>query len=642
MAQEVIDILNHIKANHHFLLSGGAGSGKTHTLVEVIREVMGLFPSNRIACITYTNAAALEIEHRVNNGDLRVSTIHDFLWDCIKNYQRELKKALICMINDANSKISIKDLDSPLPDDFFDSKENPITIEYREYRKLKEGIISHDEVLAVAQYMFAHSTRLVNIIKSRFPFIFIDEYQDTQPLVIDIFLHSFRTTEQPCVMGFFGDSMQSIYDDGIGNLDSYLHTDEQPNGFIYEVKKVDNYRNPVSVINIANKLRTDSLNQKPTKSPSAKNVVDGVAKEGSAVFYYSEKEDRLPQLYALLENKGWDFNDPKQTKELRLTHNLIAGEAGFSTLHEIHTGDKIFEYAQKVKKVISEDLHLSEESFLSLTFGEVLEFLNTNYSSNKKWKPTSGQNDYIGKHDDAYEVAKSLNFAYFLKCGAFKEDIIDDNYDDVEDDTHTATSSSQSPLIKHLNQIEKCIRYFSAKNYNEFVRCSSFKSIVRFSQKKELKEAIERIISDLDMIIAEVIELADELNICVIDDRLTHYRERNRYVFDRVGAVAYQEFRNLYDYNALQKPFATQHKTKGLEFPNVLVILDNGKWNKYNFTSLFADVDVKPSIVDRTRKLFYVCCTRTEDYLAVYYPNASEEVVSGAKAMFGEDNVVKL
>ena len=83
MDQEVVQILNHIADGHHFLLSGGAGSGKTYTLVQVIKEVLNKYHS-RIACMTYTNAAANEIEQRVNHRDLNVSTIHDFLWDNIK------------------------------------------------------------------------------------------------------------------------------------------------------------------------------------------------------------------------------------------------------------------------------------------------------------------------------------------------------------------------------------------------------------------------------------------------------------------------------------------------------------------------------------------------------------------------------
>ena len=40
---------------------------------------------------------------------------------------------------------------------------------------------------------------------------------------------------------------------------------------------------------------------------------------------------------------------------------------------------------------------------------------------------------------------------------------------------------------------------------------------------------------------------------------------------------------NLFKYIEGYTPFSTQHKVKGAEFKNVLVILDNGNWNQYNF-----------------------------------------------------------
>ena len=91
-------------------------------------------------------------------------------------------------------------------------------------------------------------------------------------------------------------------------------------------------------------------------------------------------------------------------------------------------------------------------------------------------------------------------------------------------------------------------------------------------------------------------------------------------------------------------PFSTQHKTKGAEFDNVLVVLDNGRWNNYNFEKLFiASGDaLQETVVQRTRKIFYVCCTRAKDNLAVYYHNPSEEVLSKAREWFGEDFVIPI
>lgn len=89
-----------LENNKSFVLSGGAGSGKTHSLKEVINSIYGSNPNAKIACITFTEVASNEIAERCKNTDrnLWVSTIHKFLWENIKNYKPQLKKELIELI----------------------------------------------------------------------------------------------------------------------------------------------------------------------------------------------------------------------------------------------------------------------------------------------------------------------------------------------------------------------------------------------------------------------------------------------------------------------------------------------------------------------------------------------------------------
>ena len=78
LEDEVISIFECIKNRDNFVLSGGAGSGKTYSLVSVINELFAKDPHVKIACITYTNAAVHEIQGRISNRNLHISTIHDF------------------------------------------------------------------------------------------------------------------------------------------------------------------------------------------------------------------------------------------------------------------------------------------------------------------------------------------------------------------------------------------------------------------------------------------------------------------------------------------------------------------------------------------------------------------------------------
>lgn len=639
MDKEVEKIIEHIENGENFLLSGGAGSGKTYSLVQVIREVITRHPSSKIACMTYTNASVHEIDRRVDHPNLNVSTIHDFLWDNIKNFQRELKASLIEMLNTEDSGISLNGYEGEVPSNFFDKDREPnFAIQYKEYLKLQDGIISHDEVLKLSEKMFFKYPKIVSFVKSRYPFVFIDEYQDTNPLIVKILLEYFPKVTKKCIVGFFGDSMQAIYDDGVGNIDSYLITDENPNGCVYEVQKKQNRRCPQSVIALANSLRLDSLHQEPSDDLKAPNMTgEGHVKEGSISFYYSD-EDNTDVLKEKLTNEfGWDFSDTENTKELRLTHNLIANEAGFETLMRIHDSDKIIEYGKRIRDYAK--MRGVLDDIKPQILDESIKILSSRFPDDKKkWSPTKLQQDFINTNSALYAEALTMPFES-IACYIDKDQLLDDK---SEEDASNGTGSKLSPLNQHLHKIEHCIQLYLNEDYNEFMRSTSIKQIVRARQKKELREGIDRIVSSYnDMTISEVIDLTDRLRICVIDDKVKSYIENNPYLWKRIKEVSYQEARNVYDYRMGNKPFSTQHKTKGLEYDNVLVILKSN-WTKYNFDSLFYDAHKNASIVERTKKLFYVCCTRAKENLVVYYPLASVPVVEGAKILFGKGNVHEL
>lgn len=197
---EVQEIFGHIDANQNFVLSGGAGSGKTYSLVQTIRQ--------GVACITYTNAAVREIANRVTSERLVVSTSHDFLWDNIKSFQGELKAILLQLVTDPDEK-QFEVIGEPL------AVEEIEEIQYKEYTSLRNGIISHEELLVLAENMFRNYPKLCDILKDRYKLILVDEYQDTSPLVVQILIDHLRQSARKNVVGFFDDSMQSIYDGSV-------------------------------------------------------------------------------------------------------------------------------------------------------------------------------------------------------------------------------------------------------------------------------------------------------------------------------------------------------------------------------------------------------------------------------------------
>ncbi len=630
MAEELEQIMQHIYSGHHFLLSGGAGSGKTYTLVQVIKRVIAEYPTSLIACITYTNAAVREIESRVNDTHLRVSTIHDFLWDCIGNFQNELRDSLLKLINTENIK-TYTNLSIPIDSDFFVHDGDLIPIKYKEYVRLHDGIISHDEVLKVAQYMFAHYPKLCAIVKGSYPFIFIDEYQDTSPLVISTLLDTLSGYKnRPLCLGFFGDSMQAIYPTGIGDLKSYIQ-----NETVYEVKKEQNYRSPKLVIDLANRIRFDGLQQHQADDIDSTNRTDdGQLKIGRVIFLYTQSDDfTIDDVRNYLQdNENWSFDNSQKTKELNLTHKLIAGKAGFPMLMEIHGDDGVLKYRDRVKDFVKEHNISTEEK----TFNQVIQELG------EQIPPTRQMQVYINNNQALYNHALEFVFDDFVKMYVSADQLIDDKKQD--EDENSKTGSKRSDLVTHLMNIERCIYLYSSGNVNEFLKVTE-KKINSISDRRVLHQSINQLVNVGEKTIGEIIDLADVLGIVRKDEKLEKYQTRNLYVYERVMDVPYTEVQALYKYLEGMTPFSTQHKTKGTEFDNVLVILDNGGWNNYNFENMFTASQRElsnSSTIQRSRKLFYVCCTRTKENLAVFFHKPSASVLSKAQEWFGDDNVIPI
>ncbi|MDB5152297.1 MAG: helicase, superfamily [Mucilaginibacter sp.] len=618
---EVIEILELIKHGNHFLLSGGAGSGKTYSLVHVIKEVLGTHPSSAVACMTYTNAAVKEIEKRVGHPNLRVSTIHDFLWEVMAKFQKELKLQLIHLINDPDSAITVAG--APVLPDYFDQLENGIA--YKEWTRIANGEISHDEILELANAMFKNYPLLSAILKDKYKFIFIDEYQDTSPLVVELLLSHLQNSNKKNVIGFFGDAMQAIYPDGVGDLKTYLD-----DGSVTEVQKAQNRRNPMAVITLANRLRTDGLQQEPSSDEHAPNMAGGHIRPGIVKFYYSDRFN----VDAIHRELNWDFKDATATKELYLTYNLIAPKAGFGELMAIYDKDPVValktDVYLKIKKAEKGGRPI-EGITEEITFDQVVDIIQPKNRQKELKKDL-----LVASNPELYALLRDKPWSEVRKIYLDKDGLIDDKKQDALEESKKG--SKRDHFVKHLFKIQDTIHFYDKGEYREFLRRSNYK-IRTNKDKTKLKVAIEKLKTATDKTIAEVIEMADKEGICRKDDKLESFISTHEYLWERVKQVHYGQFQMLYKYLEGYTPFSTQHKIKGAEFDQVLVVLDNGNWSDYNFEYLFTNRTDKASVLERTKKIFYVCCTRAKEQLAIYYIAPTTDILKTAELWFGKENL---
>ena len=625
---EVEKVLEVIKQGQNFILEGGAGSGKTYSLISIIEKISMEEPKKSIVCITYTNNAVAEIRARIINDNLRVSTIHDFIWHVIENFQKEIKECLVELINDdaqilfvAPKEVLGEELISL---DYFDG----VRVEYTEWYSMSiteqnKVQISHDHVLIVAEKMFSKYKKLSDILKDTANYIFVDEYQDTSPLVVKILLEHLKKSTRDNIVGFFGDSMQSIYDSGVGNIDSYG---------LEKIQKNQNRRNPRKVINLANKFRSDGLVQIPSSDVAAPNMNNGNVIEGTVKFIYGDGITHLEDLRNSELFKELEFDIPQKTKELRLTHKLNAETAGFSKLFELYSSDLLVKLITDMKK----KFNASELVDKGKTFEELVE--EAQIVVRKGGPLIIDIVKSIPELLAIYEEIKTFSFEEVIsKSKVNKDSLLAYKFNGLSSRYEAGTDRDR--ILQRLDLIFELIELYKIGKHNEFLRITCFK-ITSSADKINLSKIMKEI-SDNDITIGKVIKLAERTGLISKDDLFTNFIEnKGYYLWLRLEKLPFQEYVNSIAYLREYVSVITQHKVKGSEYENVLVLLDNGKWNQYNFDTLFGKGSSNENVQNRTKRLFYVAITRAMKNLIVYMPSNDRQIIEKAKDYFEESDIV--
>ena len=622
--KEVKEAFQCIKDNNNFILEGGAGSGKTYSLISLIKVVTAELPETKIVCITYTNNAVAEILSRIENENLWVSTIHEFIWFLIKKYQNEIKEVLVELINDNN--VSIFKTPNNINENFIsmDYFKN-LYVDYDDYYSMTPNNdnkvkISHNHILIVAEKLFSRYKKLSDILKDIAKCIFVDEYQDTSPLVAKILLTHLSKSDKKNVIGFFGDSMQSIYDDGIGDLDKYNLT---------KIIKKQNRRNPRVIIEIANRFRNDAIKQIPSDDKNSPNMENGILREGCIKFLYGSDSNAN-----IKENevfKFWDFSDGKRVKELRLTHKYNAEMAGFKNLFDLYNDDLIVKLIDKIRPKIT-----SGELDKQKTLNELALELKPIFKKENLLELILADEKYSSIYNDL----KDLQWKdVYEKCRITKESLMSYKLNGMNGKYES--KSSRDKILQRLDILIEIIELYDSKSFNEFLRKTKT-SISCKKDKINLRDKIEYLTNDNVITIEEALSFSENKGLLQHDDLFTKYiLNKGFYLWERIKKISFKEYKASILYLKEFSPITTQHSVKGSEYDNVLLILESN-WNKYDFKTLFGKGSSSINVQERTRKLFYVCITRAKKNLVIYMPIEDFEIVDIAKNIFGKDNVCSI
>lgn len=344
-----------LRDHQSFAVVAGAGSGKTTSLVRALEFVRDHYgrelkrKGQKVACITYTKRACAVIGERLRHDPLiEISTIHSFLWNQVHQFTDDIRSLVAgTLIPEKIEKLEEKDNGgqsqrarrareqiSELQEALIELPNLPsFNYDDSQYSDFRRGLIGHDDVIDLSAALIASRPLLRTIIGLRFPFIFVDEAQDTFESVVAAFNAICEPVGLP-IVGYFGDPMQQIYETGVGEFAG-------PAGFEL-INKEENFRSATSIVTLANALR-DDIEQRPGPdnaliAGSIRLVlVEAETPEAPRNRYSDAQLDRaLRRFDRATEDLGWE--DHSNAKRLYLVRQMIARRLGFLELHKLFTG----------------------------------------------------------------------------------------------------------------------------------------------------------------------------------------------------------------------------------------------------------------------------------------------------------------
>lgn len=323
------------------LITAGAGSGKTKVLTCRIAHLLelGIAPY-RILAITFTNKAAKEMKERVTNlvgaqaDSIWLSTFHSFcakllrfevdgfhgytrnftiydssdqlvlVKDCLKKLNLDDKqfmpRSVLGTISSAKNVLMDAKAFAAKASDFYEQKVADVYALYQE--KLRENnAVDFDDLLFLAVRLLQEKEDVREKYQSRFQYILVDEYQDTnhaQYALTKILAARWRNI---CVVG---DADQSIYawrGADIRNIIDF--TRDYPDAA--SIKLEQNYRSTKTILHAANAV-IDNNESRPKKTLWTENPA------GNKIIHYQAQteHDEADYIAGVIYNRHEISHEP--------------------------------------------------------------------------------------------------------------------------------------------------------------------------------------------------------------------------------------------------------------------------------------------------------------------------------------------
>jgi DNA helicase-2/ATP-dependent DNA helicase PcrA len=605
-----------------FFLFAGAGSGKTRSLVKALETITASIGEKlrlhgrKVGVITYTNNACDEIKRRLKNDPLvYVSTIHSFIWDLIRGFDSDIKKWLKANLTADSEELQSKSSRPGTKAETdrihkIESKKERLQ-ELDNIKKFtynpnsnntERDSLSHPEVLQLGAYFLTNKPLMQQILIKRFPILLIDESQDTNKGLMEAFLSVQQAHKNEFSLGLLGDTMQRIYGDGKADLGTNLPDDwEKP------AKKM-NHRSPTRIIELINKIRSEVDTQKQQERQDKKSgfvrlFIIPSSKDKQAA------ETQIMKRMAEITGDG-EWNKREAVVSLILEHHMAANRMGFGEMFAaLYPADEF--------RLGLLDGTLSEIRVFSEIILPILE--------------AHGQGDKFAIAGIVKNNSRLFNKRYMSGHKAEAKNILETAKAKIEELCKAYGDNSDITFLELLKIISTGGVFEIPRGYAPILK---------------------RVILDFDLEL-DFGELSEEEADNVVEPSSDKIDCLDNFLNTKFSQIkAYTAYINE------QSPFFTHQGVKGLEFPRVMAIIDDSEARGFLFSydKLFGikgktDADIKneregkETGIDRTRRLFYVICSRAEESLAVvaYTNNPTELKASlSGKGWFADDEIILL
>ena len=287
------------------LILAGAGSGKTRTITFKIAHMIKEknINSQNILALTFTNKAAREMKERAekligSNTDIVITTFHSFALRLLRIYSERIGYGNNFNVYDTNDQKSIikkiiksydwekmykptqilnrisrikelgikyTDISKAINTNILENAH--LKIIYREYQEKLEKYNAMDfSDILTNTYELLNDSYVLDKIQSRYIYILVDEYQDTNEIQYKIIKKIVSKNKNICVVG---DEDQSIYAFRGANIKNILNFEKDyPEAKI--IKLEQNYRSTQNILDGANSVIKNNTSSKGKKLWSAR------------------------------------------------------------------------------------------------------------------------------------------------------------------------------------------------------------------------------------------------------------------------------------------------------------------------------------------------------------------------------------